>query len=64
MLVLTRKPGEKIVIGEGIIITVLSADGGRVRIGIDAPKSVPILRAELVFDQEPALVSAPVASER
>jgi carbon storage regulator len=47
MLVLTRKPGEKIVIQGGITVTVVQVDGGRVRIGIDAPEDVRILRGEL-----------------
>jgi carbon storage regulator len=55
MLVLTRKPGEKVTIGEGIVVTVLSVDGGRIRLGVEAPDDVPILRGELSFslDQEP-----------
>jgi carbon storage regulator len=47
MLVLSRKPGEKIHIGTGITITVVAAKGNKVRIGIDAPKDVPVLRSEL-----------------
>lgn len=49
MLVLTRKVGEKIVIGGNIVVTVL--DGGRgegVRIGIDAPREVTVHRSEVV----------------
>jgi carbon storage regulator len=47
MLVLSRKVGERILISESIAITVLSCAGGRVRLGIEAPRSVPIARAEL-----------------
>jgi carbon storage regulator CsrA len=47
MLVLSRKPGEKLVIGEGITLTVLSVIGNRVRLGIDAPEDVRVLRSEL-----------------
>ena len=47
MLVLTRKVGEKIVIGKNITITVLEARGSKIRIGIDAPAQVPVLRSEL-----------------
>ena len=47
MLVLTRKPGEKICIGSGITITVVGVQGNKIRLGIDAPEDVPILRAEL-----------------
>lgn len=47
MLVLSRRHGESIVIGDNVTITVLSVQGGRVRIGIDAPRSVPVNRAEV-----------------
>ncbi len=47
MLVLSRKPGEQIYIGNHITITVVEIKGNRIRIGIDAPESVPVLRAEL-----------------
>jgi carbon storage regulator len=47
MLVLSRKPGEKIHVGSGITITVVRIEGNRVRIGIDAPAEVPLVRAEL-----------------
>ncbi len=48
MLVLCRKLNEKIVIGGGITLTVLKVDGNRVKIGIEAPESVNILRGELL----------------
>jgi carbon storage regulator len=48
MLVLTRKPGEKIHIGENITITVCETEGNKVRIAIEAPRNVRILRSELV----------------
>ncbi|GIQ69971.1 hypothetical protein XYCOK13_27950 [Xylanibacillus composti] len=47
MLVLKRKVGETIVIGEGIEVQVLGIEGESVKIGIDAPKDVQILRKEL-----------------
>ena len=47
MLVLTRKPGEKITIGSNITITVVEVKGNRIRLGIDAPEVMPIYRAEL-----------------
>jgi carbon storage regulator len=47
MLVLTRKKGESIMIGEGIKIVVLGLDGDNVRIGIDAPRDVQIFRHEV-----------------
>jgi carbon storage regulator len=47
MLVLQRKEDQTIVIDERVRIVVLEVRGGQVRIGIDAPKDVPIRRAEL-----------------
>jgi len=50
MLVLTRKQNEKIRIGDNITITVVRMKGKSVRLGIEAPNSVNVLRGELVFD--------------
>ena len=47
MLVLSRKPGERIHIGSNIIVTVLEISGKLVRIGVEAPRSVGIFRAEI-----------------
>lgn len=47
MLVLSRKKAEKIVIDGDIVIEVLAVNGDRVRLGIEAPKNVPILRSEV-----------------
>jgi carbon storage regulator len=47
MLVLTRKPGEKIIIGGNITVTVCQMEGNKVRIAIDAPRHIRILRGEL-----------------
>jgi carbon storage regulator len=59
MLVLSRKPGEKILIGDGITVTVLEVIGHRVRIGISAPDDVRILRAELAdWNESPAAESS------
>lgn len=46
MLILTRKPGQALSIGDDITITVLSATDSNVRIGIDAPRDLDILREE------------------
>jgi carbon storage regulator len=48
MLVLSRKLGEKIFIGENICITVVDIDRGKIRLGIEAPRDVPIYRQELL----------------
>jgi carbon storage regulator len=50
MLILTRKPGEGIVIGDDIRITVVEIKGGGIRIGIDAPADRKIYRQE-VYDR-------------
>ncbi len=47
MLVLSRKPMERIVIGEDIVVTIVSVRGDKVRVGVDAPASVPINRHEI-----------------
>lgn len=47
MLILQRKAGESLLIGDDIEITVVSTEGGRVRLAIEAPKSLCILRTEL-----------------
>jgi carbon storage regulator len=49
MLVLTRKAGERIVIDDNIVVEVLEVQGNRVRIGIQAPQGVTILRQELLL---------------
>jgi carbon storage regulator len=48
MLVLSRKLGEKIYINENICITVVDIDRGKIRLGIEAPRDVPIFRQELL----------------
>jgi carbon storage regulator len=47
MLVLTRHAGEKLVIADEIVVTVVCVEGNKVRLGISAPKSVRIDRAEI-----------------
>lgn len=47
MLVLSRKVGERILIGENIAVTVVRVSGGGVRLGIEAPPETPIVREEL-----------------
>lgn len=47
MLVLSRKSTERIQIGDNVVVTVLEIRGNKVRIGIDAPKEIRVLRSEL-----------------
>lgn len=52
MLVVTRKKGERIIIGDNIVVEVLDIRGGRIRLGVAAPVDVKIVRDEL----EPAIL--------
>jgi carbon storage regulator len=58
MLALSRKTGESIVIGNDIEITVLDIRGDQVKLGINAPKSVPIYRKEIYVQIQEANVEA------
>ena len=62
MLVLSRKPGQKLQIGENVTITVLEVHGHVLRLGIEAPRDVRVLRAELQDWHQPDL--APLARKR
>ena len=60
MLVLSRKLGEKIFIGENICITVVDIDRGKIRLGIEAPREVAIYRQELLpLGQQAGLTPPP-----
>ena len=61
MLVLTRKTDEKIRIGDDIVITVLRTKGKAVRLGIEAPSHMRVLRGEIAFEMEEQ--SSDVAAE-
>ena len=52
MLVLTRKSNQSIMIGDDIEVSVLAITGDKVRIGIEAPRSVPVLRKEVYLEKE------------
>ena len=47
MLILTRRVGEKLIIGENVTVTVLGVRGNQIRIGIDAPRDVQVNREEV-----------------
>jgi carbon storage regulator CsrA len=56
MLVLSRKVGERILIGDGLVVTVLAVRGRRIRLGVQVPELVPIRREEVSFfppDRDP-----------
>ena len=59
-MILTRRAGETLVIGDGIEITVLGTKGNQVRLGVKAPRDVPVHRAEIYerIQQERAGVPA------
>lgn len=62
MLVLSRKPGEQIRIGNDIVLTVQRLSGNRVSIGIEAPQGYRIVRGELKTET-PAPETSPTAAE-
>ncbi len=47
MLILTRRPGERVVIGDDILVTVMGVSGHTVRLGIEAPEGISIYREEI-----------------
>jgi carbon storage regulator len=62
VLVLSRKSNESIIIGDNIVIRVLRVEGNKVRIGIEAPSDVPILRDELQPHEDSPLAPHRVAA--
>jgi carbon storage regulator len=61
LLIITRRPGEKIMLGDEIVIEVIEVSGSSVRVGIAAPKSVPVYREEIwraVKDENEAAAAA------
>lgn len=63
MLVLSRKRDERIVIGDNIVITVIEVRGDKVRLGIEAPKEVPVHRQE-VMEALKRAAAAPAAESQ
>lgn len=58
MLVLTRRKGEKIIIDHNIVVTILSIDGNQIRIGVEAPKEINVVRKELLHGKNTSKRSA------
>lgn len=54
MLVLSRKLGERIYVGEDVVVTVVDIDRGKVRLGIEAPRETAIVREELRQNFKPS----------
>jgi carbon storage regulator len=65
MLILTRRPGERVVIGEDVLVTVMEVSGQTVRLGIAAPEGLPIYREEiwLAVKEENRAAAAAAADE-
>jgi len=64
MLVLTRKIGEQVLIGEDIIIKIIDIEKDTVRLGIEAPKNIKVLRYELIQELKSENVEALQGKER
>ena len=59
MLVLSRKPSEVLHIGDDVTVTVLEVRGSVVRLGIQAPQHIRVLRGELTWEERPVKGSRP-----
>ena len=62
MLIITRRPGEKIMLGDEIVVHVMEIVGNSVRVGIQAPRSIPVYREEIwnaVREENRAAADAP-----
>jgi carbon storage regulator len=65
MLIITRKPGEKIMLGDDVVVHVMEIVGNSVRVGIQAPRSLPVYREEIwdaVREENQAAAKAAPAS--
>jgi len=64
MLVLSRKEGERIKLGDDIVLTIVRVSGDKVRVGIQAPTGLIVLREELELPQEEACKKAEKANRK
>lgn len=64
MLILTRKPGESIVIGNNVTVTIVEVRGDQVRVGVEAPRSVQVHREEVFQELARGNVEAVAAAQR
>lgn len=62
MLVLSRKETQRIRVGDSIVVTIVKVSGDKVRVGIEAPSNMLVLRDELEAFPTPATPAAPVAA--
>jgi carbon storage regulator len=63
MLVLTRREGERIALGDDIVVTVVSIQGNKVRLGVSAPDDVVIRRGELLLDVDATMSGCQLAEQ-
>ena len=64
MLIITRRAGEKVMVGDDVVVHVMEIVGNTVRVGIEAPRSVPVYREEIwyaVREENRAAAAAPVS---
>ena len=67
MLILSRRPGESLTIGDDVVVTVVSVSGNQIRLGITAPREVRVLREEIykvLREENQAAVRAPDSKNR